>query len=292
VDPIIDGITVRKPHRLEPGARIAVVAPSSPFEVAAFERGVERLRQCYEVTFDPGVLTRTGYLAGDDERRATELLEALRDPAVDAIVAARGGYGATRLVEHIEVTTVAEANKLLVGFSDITALHALWARAGVRSLHGPMVAALGRCTQNVVDEWLAAVRGNGRRAIDGLRPVTAGIAEGPLLGGNLAVLAALVGTPYALPTDGCVLLLEDVGERPYRIDRMLTTLRQARCLSRNGSAPSKSLSSAACAPAMSTTTFPYPSAPPSGSTRALAAFDSSNPPSPDGRWGLSPLSVW
>lgn len=219
--------TYLEPRWLRPNGVIAVVAPSGPFEIAAFERGLERLRSRYVVRHEESILSRHGYLAGDDDRRLRELVRAIEDESVDAIVCARGGYGATRLLEHLDPARVRATRKLLVGFSDVTALHALWARAGVCSLHAPMVAALGRADEDLVERFVQAIEGATMPGLDGLECIEAGVACGPLVGGNLAVLAALVGTPYAPPIDGCVLFLEDVGERPYRIDRMLTTLRHA-----------------------------------------------------------------
>jgi muramoyltetrapeptide carboxypeptidase len=210
-------------HRLRPGARIQVVAPAGPFDQVEFERGVERLRRRYDVYYAPSIAEREGYFAGSDERRAGELLAALRDRYVQGIVAARGGYGATRLLDRIDAELVAKNPKLLVGFSDITALHALWARAGMGSIHGPMVAALGRCNDAQLARWISAVEGTLPTTMTGLTALAGGRAQGPLLGGNLAVLTALIGTPYAPPLAGCVLFLEDVGERPYRVDRMLTS---------------------------------------------------------------------
>lgn len=209
-----------------------MIAPSSPFDREAFEAGVARLSERYDVRYDHRLFSRKGFLAGDDERRLAEILDALRAPDVRAIVAARGGYGATRLLDRIDAAEVARAKKLLVGFSDVTALHALWARARVRSIHGPMVAALGTCDRALVDRWIAAVEGEAPPALTDLRAIAPGVADGPLVGGNLAVLAALVGTPYAPPIDGAVLFLEDVGEAPYRVDRMLTQLHHAGWLAR------------------------------------------------------------
>ncbi len=217
---------------LSPGKHIRVIAPASPFPAGDFERGVERLRARYRVSFRDDLRARHAYLAGDDARRLAELEEALADPDVDAIVAVRGGYGVTRLLFGLDPTAVRRAEKLLVGFSDLTALHALWARAGLRSIHGPMVAALGRAAPPLVERWIAAVEGARPDPIEGLASISKGAAEGPILGGNLALLAALVGTPHAPPLDGAVLFLEDVGEAPYRVDRMLTTLRDAGWLER------------------------------------------------------------
>lgn len=215
--------------------RIAVVAPASPFPVQDFELGVARLRQRYDVRYDPAIVERAGYLAGSDLRRANELARAIEDPHVDAILAARGGYGATRLLPLLPLQAIARQPKLLIGFSDITALHALWARAGLGSIHGPMAAALGRADDALLQRFIARIEGQLPEPVSGLTPLSqhpASVARGVLFGGNLTVLTALIGTPYVPPLDGCVLFLEDHGERPYRIDRMLTSLRQAGWLAR------------------------------------------------------------
>lgn len=209
-----------------------MIAPSSPFPRADFDRGVALLSTHYRVSFEDELFTADGYLAGSDARRLAELERALTDPSVDAIVCARGGYGATRLLDAIAPEVVRRARKLLVGFSDVTALHALFARAGLCSIHGPMVTGLGRAGEAAFLRWAARVEGAPFPALEGLTRIAPGVAEGVLVGGNLAVLAALVGTPYAPPIDGAVLLLEDVGEAPYRVDRMLTSLRHAGWLER------------------------------------------------------------
>ncbi len=220
-------------RRIKEGAVLAVVAPSGAFHPRSFDQGVEWLRERYEVRFDEGIYAEQGYFAGSDERRLKELQQAIRDPQVDAILCARGGYGATRLLPELSVEEVKEANKLLVGFSDVTALHSLWARAGVRSMHAPMVSALGRASEVVRDDWRKAFEGEeAGRSWQGLETILSGQAEGRLIGGNLSVLCALLGTPYFPPLEGCILFLEDVGERPYRVDRMLTTLIQAGCFER------------------------------------------------------------
>ena len=220
------------PRPLEPGAQIAVIAPAGPFDIAAFEAGVTRLRTRYEVTFRDDLLARKAYFAGDDARRLAELEGALANPDVRAIVAARGGYGSARLLGALSPERVKDARKLLIGFSDITTLHALWARAGLRSLHAAMVCSLGasRCDEQTFARWIRAAEGAPPAPLSGLRSLTHSprtVAAGPLVGGNLAVLVSLVGTPYLPPLDGCVLFLEDIGERPYRVDRMLTQLRHA-----------------------------------------------------------------
>ncbi len=218
---------------LAPGARIALVAPSGPFDREGLERAAERLRARYDVRYAPGIFERKGYLAGPDARRREELLAAVADPDVTGIVAARGGYGLTRIVGAVDPAVVARRRPLLAGFSDITALHAAWARAGVRSLHGSMAARMGSDPDDRLwARWIAALEGAAPAPIPGLRALAPGRATGALVGGNLAVLAALAGTPHAPPLDGALLFLEDTGEKPYRIDRMLTQLRDAGWLAR------------------------------------------------------------
>ncbi len=217
---------------LRPGAHVRVIAPASPFDRADFERGVERLSARYRVSYADDIFAKHGYLAGDDARRLRELTSALEEPSVDAIVAARGGYGVTRLLDGVPIELVRRAKKLLVGFSDLTALHALWARAGLRSIHGAMAGGLGRAEPALVERWISIVEGAAHPEIRGLTTIAIGRAEGPLIGGNLALLAALAGTRHAPPVDGAILFLEDLGEAPYRIDRMLTTLGHAGWLDR------------------------------------------------------------
>lgn len=219
------------PRALGEGSHIRVVAPSSPFDADALRRGIERLRSRFVVSHRDDLFERAGFLAGSDERRAEELVAALEDERVDVLVAARGGYGATRLLRVLDLDRIARARKPIVGFSDVTALHALWALAGVPSMHGAMVATLGRVEPPLVERWMRALAAPPAQ-FEELMVVVPGSAQGPLRGGNLAVLAALSGTPYAMPLDGAILLLEDVGEAPYRVDRMLTTLRDAGALAR------------------------------------------------------------
>lgn len=212
---------------LAPGARIQLVAPAGPFDVTAFELGAERLRSRYEVHFHPDLIARDGYLAGDDERRSRELRGALARKNIDAIIAARGGYGSSRILPLLAAEEVRASRAMLVGFSDITALHALWAQAGIASMHGSMVAGIGLAGEAQFKRFCAALEGHFPAHYDGLEAIVHGTAEGILLGGNLTVLTSLIGTPYFPSLAGSVLFLEDVSERPYRVDRMLTTWRNA-----------------------------------------------------------------
>ncbi|MEZ4394352.1 MAG: LD-carboxypeptidase [Polyangiales bacterium] len=211
---------------LRPGDRVAVVSPSSPSDPAQLTEGIARWAACCSISNDPRPFSRKGFLAGDDSLRGGALVEAVRDHTVRAVLAARGGYGAARVLEgHGEALREAlrDDPKPLVGFSDITALHALWSLAGARSVHGPMVAAVGRGAS--LEEVRAVLCGAVPEAWTGLEVWRGGEARGVARGGNLAVLASLLGTPWAMDLDGAVLLLEDVSEAPYRLDRMLTSLR-------------------------------------------------------------------
>ncbi len=209
------------------GAHVRVVAPSSPFDAEAFARGIERLRTRYTVTFDERVLEKKGYFAGGDARRLAELQGAITDPSVHAIIAARGGYGATRLLPNLYLRAERDRPKLLVGFSDITALHALWARARIASLHGSMVATLGTLGDALFARYCDALEGRGPASVSCTTLFGENAQSGLLRGGNLSVLCALLGTPHFPVLKDTVLFLEDTNERPYRVDRMLTTLRNA-----------------------------------------------------------------
>lgn len=219
------------PRALRAGSHVRVIAPSGPFDRESFERGVEHLRARYRVTYRDDLHVSHGFFAGDDARRREELVEAIVEPGVDAIVAARGGWGALRCAHDIDPALIAANPRLLVGFSDITTLHALWARAHVRSVHGAMVGALGRSAQPLVERWIRCVEGECAGSFEGLQVVSRGhgegVAEGPLVGGNVAVLAAMAGTGCLPSTQDAIVFLEDVGEAPYRLDRALTQLRLA-----------------------------------------------------------------
>jgi muramoyltetrapeptide carboxypeptidase len=213
------------PPPLRRGDRIAVVAASSPFDHTLAWRGLGWLTEHFEVEFSRDMFSRQGYLAGSDQRRADELTRALRDPGIRAIVAVRGGYGLTRIVRDLDLTSLEISPRWIVGFSDVTALHVEATRRQVASIHGPMVAALGRGDTRGRERWLDTLeRPLASRSLEGLRPLVSGSAEGPVVGGNLAILHDTAASRRLVIPRGAVLLLEDVTERPYRIDRMLTAL--------------------------------------------------------------------
>jgi muramoyltetrapeptide carboxypeptidase len=213
------------PPPLEPGDTVAVVAPASPFEPVLAWVGMGWLAKRYRVRFDRGLFDRAGYLAGDDARRRSELVRALEDPRVKAVIAARGGYGALRFTPGIDWNLLAERPRWLVGFSDITALHVEASRVGVASIHGPHVTSLGRGDARTRDAFVRALEHPlAPRVFRDLPALSGGAASGPLYGGNLTLLHACAAAGRLSIPEGAVVLLEDVTERPYRIDRMLASL--------------------------------------------------------------------
>lgn len=208
---------------LRPGDRVAVVAPAGPFDRPAFESGVAVIAERYRVQFDPGVLARQRYLAGADVRRLAELSAALADPRVKAVFCARGGYGALRLLPGL--SGVSCSPKPLIGFSDIVAVHAWLQREGHISIHGPVLTQLRKLGTSTRERLFTLLESaSPADPLQGAETYVDGVAEGPLLGGNLAVFTRLLGTPFLPALEGAILLLEDIGERPYQLDRMWTHL--------------------------------------------------------------------
>ncbi|HEU5043663.1 MAG TPA: DUF4031 domain-containing protein [Nocardioidaceae bacterium] len=222
-------------HRLHPGDTVAVVAPAGPVPEDRVRAGLATLSGWdLQVRVGPHVLGRqpeTDYLAAADADRAADFMAAWTDPQVQAVFCARGGYGVQRMVDLLDWSAIAAAGpKVLVGFSDITALHqAFAARLGMSTVHGPVVTSLARDDDSA--EHLRTLLFE-PEALGSLTPVptetmVSGSAEGPLAGGNLALLATSAGTRDWYPARGAIAVLEDVGEEVYRIDRMLTQLLRA-----------------------------------------------------------------
>jgi muramoyltetrapeptide carboxypeptidase len=218
-----------RPPRLAAGARVALVAPSGPLRGPAdVERAVANVRAFgWEPVIGAHVLCGDGYLAGTDDERWGDLAAALADPTIDAIWCLRGGYGAMRLLPRLDLAQVRARPRTLIGFSDITALHAAWQRAGVVSYHGPVarevLPPLSRQSLGAAVATFAEPAGEAPTATI----LRGGTATGRLAGGNLALVAALAGTPWALSFDGAIAVFEDVGEATYRVDRLLMQLRLA-----------------------------------------------------------------
>jgi muramoyltetrapeptide carboxypeptidase len=216
------------PPMLAPGARVALVAPSGPLsDEQDLARAVANVTSFGWLAV-PGecVLERDGYLAGSDDDRLADLNRALRDDSIDAVWCIRGGYGAMRLLEGIDYEALARRPKAIIGYSDITALHAaVGRRCALVSYHGATARAhLPERTRASLARVLAEPWKQISVTEPSMTPLRRGTARGRLAGGNLALLAALAGTPYAPDLDGAILVLEDVNEAVYRIDRMLTQL--------------------------------------------------------------------
>ncbi len=209
-----------------------VIAASSPFDRALFYRGVGFLAERYRVEIAPGTLERSGFLAGSDEARLGALNDALLDPGVRAVIAARGGYGALRIAHRARWDALIRDPKWLVGFSDVTSLHLEAQRAGVCSLHADNAGGLGRGDAHARARFVAGLESDSPRPFSGLTTVCGGRAEGPLLGGNLTVLFSAHAAGRLRLPEAAVLFLEDVTEASYRIDRMLTALHLSGALER------------------------------------------------------------
>lgn len=224
-----------RPAALRPGDQVMLVSPSGPTRPERLARGLELLAGWgLRPVLGPNAYARNGYLAGSDESRAADVNAAFADPDVRGIVCTRGGYGAQRMVDAIDMAAVRADPKVVAGFSDITALQlALWRGARLASVHGPGAAWLDQRTPEHSAESL-------RRALMTTEPATVsrladeetasvvvpGVATGPLIGGNLCLIVSTLGTPDMPDLTGAILLIEDVGEPPYKVDRMLTQLRR------------------------------------------------------------------
>ena len=222
-----------------PGDRVAIVAPSSPFAMEDLLAGCALLRSwSLEPVYDPAILSRWGYLAGADDLRRRVFLEAWRDPSIKAVLCARGGYGSMRLLSQLSLAELAHTPKRLLGFSDVTLLLNTFVQTlGQIAFHSPMVASklfLGG-TPESQESVRRALFGEELESI--FLPIQGRWLQGqsvtaPILGGNLTMIASAVGTPWALDSQGVILLLEEVGESPYRVDRLMQQLRYSGLLGR------------------------------------------------------------
>ncbi len=221
------------PRALKPGDTLGIAAPASPFDRNSFEAGTQVLESMgFTLAFPETLFERSGYLAGSDQQRADQLNQLFADPRVDGIICARGGYGSTRILSLLDTDLIASRPKAFVGFSDITAvLCFLVQRCRLAAFHGPSVTTLGDGDATTREHFLAAVTAPGMLTVVARKPqiIQAGSARGTFFSGNLTVLCHLTGTGFQPDLNNHILLLEDRGEAPYRIDRMLTQMRQAGC---------------------------------------------------------------
>jgi muramoyltetrapeptide carboxypeptidase len=219
------------PPRVLRGQTVGIVAPAGPVKLDRLRRGLACLGEAFALRIAPSVTgprapATPSYLAAPDEVRIAELSAMLGDPDVRAIILARGGYGVMRILPHLDPQLLARDPKPIVGFSDATALLAWAYRAGVRGIHGPMIAQLPELPPSDVAHLIALLtepRPLGERAWP-LRAHGRGRHRGPLVPANLTLASLLVGTPWSLPLAGAIALFEEVRERPYELDRYLTQL--------------------------------------------------------------------
>jgi muramoyltetrapeptide carboxypeptidase len=222
-------ITLREPPPLGIGARVAMVCPSGPLNGPhELERSVSNAESLgWQVQVGGHVLARSGYVAGDDAQRGDDLVRAMLDDDVDGIWCIRGGYGAARLLPRVQEALPRMQPKALIGYSDITALHAAWHGAGLVSFHGPTArSSLSSFSRAALVSIVQQGASPTWQAPDAL-VLRGGAATGRLAGGNVALLASLCGTPWAPSFRDAIVVLEDINEAVYRVDRLITQLRLA-----------------------------------------------------------------
>lgn len=208
------------------GTPIAVVAPCGAYDPARFERGLALGRAAgHDLRPLPGLLQPHRYLAGTDDHRLAQLTEALTNPEYGAVWAARGGYGLTRILDRIDFDRI--PRKPVLGFSDVTALHTALVQRGLGpAIHAPMVHSFPKTSDASLNHLWSLLAGEHVPPLQG-RTLVPGSVEGPLVGGNLCLLAATCGTADQLDARGAILVLEEIGEPAYRVDRMLQQLASA-----------------------------------------------------------------
>lgn len=235
---------LRKAPRLKAGATVALIAPCSPPTEEKISKALANLDALgFKIVEGKSLRARLGYLAGSDQERLADLHWAFQDPAIDAVWCVRGGYGASRLLPDLDYDLIRKHPKPFIGYSDVTALHlAIHARTGLVTFHGQVAG--GDFPEGTVEHFKAVVMDAADKHViaapregfpdEAYRPftITTGKAQGVLTGGNLALLSALAGTAFAPVFKNKIAFIEDVGEQPYRLDRMFTQLLQATDLSK------------------------------------------------------------
>jgi len=224
---------IRLPVRIKPGDTIGIVAPAGPFDRQTFFRGARIIEDMgYEIFIPPGLFEKNRYLAGSDKHRVQFVNQLFADKSIDAIICARGGYGSMRILPMLDFDTIKNNPKIFVGFSDITILlSVLFTRCNLVTFHGPVVTSLADASEETKLSLFSNVTADSNLEIklSGGRTIKPGVATGEVCGGNLTMLCHLVGTPFAPDFENKILFLEDRGEAPYRIDRMLVHMELAGC---------------------------------------------------------------
>ena len=228
--------SIAKPHVVRRGDRVGLVSPASPLDPGELARGVAHIRSLgLEPVVGRYADTHYGYLAGSDEERADDFNRMARDSRIRAIVALRGGYGTMRILDHIDYDALRADPKVVMGFSDMTALlNAISRRSNIITFHGPVASrdtSFNAADRAMIEDAWMSTKPIGMLRAPSAQRLRGGRARGPLAGGNLSLIASLTGTPYAIAASGSLLVIEETEEEPYRIDRMLTQLRLAGSLS-------------------------------------------------------------
>lgn len=220
------------PNRLKEGSKIAITAPASPTSMGEISKGVRTFKSlaCNVVVGDTIAKQENNYryFSAPEDQRVTELMGFIEDESVDAIVCGRGGYGVMRILDKLDYDIIRKNPKIIIGFSDITALlNAVYAKSGLISYHGPVASSSFNSftTSHIKDMFFTTE--NLKYESSSALLMQEGVSEGKLVGGNLKMIVSTLGTPYEIDTSDALLFLEDVGEHPYMIDRMLTQLRLA-----------------------------------------------------------------
>ena len=224
---------IKVPTRLKPGDTIGIVAPAGPFDRQTFSRGIRAIEDMgFKVFVPPEIFKKKGYLAGSDKHRVQCVNQLFEDESIDAIICARGGYGSMRILTLLDYDTIQNSPKIFVGFSDITALlSVLSTRCNLVTFHGPVVTSLADASEETkLSLYRNLTNGNNLEiSLSGGSTIKSGVAAGEVCGGNLTMLCHLVGTSFAPDFKDKIVFLEDRGEAPYRIDRMLVHMELAGC---------------------------------------------------------------
>lgn len=217
-----------RPPGLSKGDQIGIISPAGPVSESDLQPGLDILKSAgFKIHLAPHVYDKKDYLAGEDDARLEDLHSMLQDPETKAIFCARGGYGSLRLLDKIPYDLIKKAPKIIVGYSDITALlMAIHKKTGLITFHGPMVRGLANDENRNWESLLRLLSSHDpiTIALNECSVLMPGKATGPLIGGNLSLICHLLGTPFLPSFDGCILFIEDRGEALYRLDRMLTHL--------------------------------------------------------------------
>ncbi len=218
-----------KPVALPKNPTVKLVTPASAITRGAFEKTLANMEELgFNAKYSDNLRVRSGFLAGTDKQRLDDMMSGFTDDSVDAVICARGGYGSARLLRQIDFDVIRNNPKIFLGFSDITALlNAFYTKAGLVGFHGPVGASeyndfTKDCLMDIIQKGKKVKIKN-----DESEAVYEGTATGKMIGGNLSLISALIGTPYDISYDGHILFLEEVGESTYRVDRMLTHLLNA-----------------------------------------------------------------